>query len=113
MTVSGAATPAVETISAKPKKKLMAGAMLASVAAEISKLVRTPRARRAGSGRWAVPLGAVVPAVATVVETRYSARHQPWITRRPQANESPSQLPSSGSTYTPWPEDWITQLSPR
>ena len=35
------------------------------------------------------------------------------ITRRPQANESPSQLPASGSDVTPWPEAWITQLSPR
>src|SRR5580704_7015874 len=68
-TVSGAAIPAVETISANPKKKLIAGAMFASVAAEISKLVSTPRARRAGAGRWGVPTG-VVPTVATIPSSR-------------------------------------------
>ena len=41
ITVSGAAMSAVSTISANPEKKLIAGAMLASVAAEISKFVRT------------------------------------------------------------------------
>ena len=52
ITVSGAAMPAAVTIVAKPKKKLIAGAMFASVAAAISKSDRTPRARRAG--RWAL-----------------------------------------------------------
>lgn len=51
ITVSGAAMPAAVTIVAKPKKKLIAGAMFASVAAAISKSDRTPRARRAGAGR--------------------------------------------------------------
>ncbi len=64
ITVSGAAIPAVETISANPKKKLIAGAMFAGVAAEMSKFVSTPRARRAGSRRE-VPTDAVLPAVAT------------------------------------------------
>ena len=42
---------------------------------------------------------------------RRGSRH--GSTRRPHANWSPSQLPFSGSTYTPWPEELITQLSPR
>ena len=63
ITVNGAATPAVETISANPKKKLIAGAMLASVAAAMSKSESTPRASRAGAGRCpAVPGDAIVSA---------------------------------------------------
>ena len=68
-TVSGAATPDAATMPANPKKKLIAGAMFASVAAEISKLVSTPRARRAGAGRGIVSTG-VVPAVATIPSSR-------------------------------------------
>ncbi len=40
-------------------------------------------------------------------------RNDYGITLRPQANELPSQPPFSWSTLTPWPEEWITQLSPR
>jgi len=44
--VSGDARPAVAAISPKPKKKLMAGPMLAIVAAEMSRMPRAPRRRR-------------------------------------------------------------------
>jgi hypothetical protein len=46
ITVSGAAIPAAVTIVANPKKKLIAGAMSASVAAAMSTSLRTPRAKR-------------------------------------------------------------------
>ena len=44
--VSGAATPAVMASSPKPKKKLIAGPMLAIVAAEMSMIPSTPRCSR-------------------------------------------------------------------
>src|SRR5579884_491548 len=51
ITVNGAAIPAVATIVANEKKKLIAGAMSATVRAAISTSFRTPRANRPLSDR--------------------------------------------------------------
>src|ERR1700683_3040705 len=51
ITVNGAAIPAVATIVANEKKKLIAGAMSANVRAAISQVFRTPRASRPSSDR--------------------------------------------------------------
>jgi hypothetical protein len=64
ITVSGAAMPAAVTIVAKPKKKLIAGAMFASVAAAMSKSESTPRASRAGGGRSGLTAGCADAVVA-------------------------------------------------
>src|SRR5579859_6102779 len=70
-TVSGAAIPDVVASNPKLKKKLIAGAMLASVEAAISKLVRTPRARRSGASRRSVPTGpGVVALVLSIDDTK-------------------------------------------
>ncbi len=77
ITVSGAAIPAVVTIVAKPKKKLIAGAMLASVAAAMSKLERTPRARRAGAGLGA-PSGREADASRVDMSALYPFLYAVW-----------------------------------
>src|SRR5580700_8264313 len=61
ITVNGAAIPAVATIVAKEKKKLIAGAMSANVSAAMSHVFRTPRANRPSSDTGG-PTASLAPA---------------------------------------------------
>src|ERR1700678_2514084 len=73
ITVNGAAIPAVATIVANEKKKLIAGAMSANVRAAISTSLRTPRANRPSSTRG----GPAVPsAPAPVIAMSYPSFEQ-------------------------------------
>src|SRR5580700_3486486 len=71
ITVNGAAIPAVATIVANEKKKLIAGAMSANVRAAISQVLRTPRANRPSSGGGG-PTASLAPAPVIAISCPFS-----------------------------------------
>src|ERR1700683_601608 len=73
ITVNGEAIPAVATIVANEKKKLIAGAMSANGRAAISQVLRTPRANRPSSDEGG-PTASLAPA--PVIAMSYPSSEQ-------------------------------------